>query len=405
VKRSYVVFGATGALIVVGAIFFRPPASADVPRLPADDAEILERLPMRSSDPRERERLRLHDALVAHPDDLGTALTLARLDIQLSRARSDPRYLGYAQAALGAWWELPSPPSDVLVLRATIRQSSHDFDGALADLDRVVAIDPDDAQAWITRSVVLAVRGRYEEAKASCQPLARLAPELVFTVCETSIDAVSGSAGPAYDRLSMTIRRSRRVSANEDADEREWASSTLGEIALRRGRDDDAESAFSAALAIDPDDAYVLAAYADLLIDRGRPAEAMKLVAGRTDNDGLLLRLALAEAKAHAPAAATHSEMLGARFEASHLRGDTVHRREEARFELELKGDARAALALARANWDVQREPWDVRVLLASAVAAGEPGTAAPALAFLDEHNLEDPRIRALAARLRGGAP
>jgi hypothetical protein len=97
--------------------------------------------------------------------------------------------------------------------------------------------------------------------------------------------------------------------------------------------------------------------------------------------------------------------MLGARFEASHLRGDTVHRREEARFELELKGDARAALALARANWDVQREPWDVRVLLASAVAAGEPGTAAPALAFLDEHHLEDPRIRALAARLRGGAP
>jgi tetratricopeptide (TPR) repeat protein len=401
VRRSYLVFGATGALIVVGALFFRPPASADVPRLPRDDAEVLEHLPMRSSDPRERERERLHAALAAHPDDLRTALTLARLDIQLSRARSDPRYLGYAQAALGAWWGLPSPPPEVLVLRATIRQSSHDFDGALADLDRVVAIAPDDAQAWITRSVVLAVRGRYDEARASCQPLARLAPELVYTVCETSIDGVSGSAGPAYDRLAATIRQSRRLSP----DENQWASSTLGEIALRLGRDDDAEAAFSTALAIDPDDPYVLAAYADLLLDRGRPAEAMKLVAGRSDNDGLLLRLALAEAKTHAPEAESHAEMLGARFDASHLRGDTVHRREEARFELDVRGDARAALALARANWNVQREPWDARVFLASALAAGEAGAAAPALAFLDVHRLEDPRIRALAARLRSGAP
>ena len=400
-KRSYLVFGATGALIVVGAIFFRPPASADAPRLPHDDAEVVERLALRASDPRERERERLHAILSTHPDDLRTALALARLDIELSRARSDPRYLGYAQAALAAWWDLPSPPPQVLVLRATVRQSSHDFEGALADLDRVVSITPDDAQAWITRSVVLAVRGRYGEAKESCQPLARLAPELVFTVCETSIEAVTGHAATAYDRLATTLRQARRLSPSEN----EWATSTLGEIALRLGHDGDAETAFSAALALDPDDPYVLAAYADLLLDLGRPAEAVKLVAGRTDNDGLLLRLALAEAKAHAPDATTHAEMLGARFDASHLRGDTVHRREEARFELALRGDPQAALRLARANWDVQREPWDVRILVESALAAGDPAAAAPALAFLDEHRLEDPRIRAAAGKLRKGGP
>lgn len=401
-KRSYVVFGATGALIVVGALFFRPPASADVPRLPRSDGEVVEHLPSRASDPRERERERLHKLLLAQPDDLRIALVLARLDIELSRARSDPRYLGYAQAALTPWWDLPSPPPQVLVLRATVRQSSHDFEGALADLDRVVAIDPSDAQAWITRSVVLAVRGRYAEAKESCQPLARLAPELVYAVCETSIEAVSGSAREAYDRLATAIRQSPRLSPAEN----EWATSTLGEIALRLGHDREAESAFSAALALDPDDSYVVAAYADLLLDLGRPAEAMTLTAGHTDNDGLLLRLALAEHEARAPEAAAHADMLGARFDASHLRGDTVHRREEARFELSLRGDARAALALARANWDVQREPWDVRILLESALASGEPGAAGPALAFLDEHHLEDPRILAIAAKLRNkGAP
>jgi len=401
-KRSFAVFGATGALILVGALFFRPKASADVPRVPQSDSEVLERLPTGASDPRETERARLGSMLAAHPDDLRTATTLARLDIQLSRARSDPRYLGYAQAALRPWWDIPDAPPPVLVLRATIRQSVHDFDRALVDLDRVVTVSPDDAQAWITRSIVLAVRGRYDEAKASCRPLERLAPVLVSTVCEASIDAVTGSAGPAYERLSTAIAKSPGL----PPDESEWAASTLAEIALRLGRDADAEQKMKAALAIDPDDAYVLGMYADLLLDLDRPAEAAKLVAGRTDNDGLLLRLAIAEARAHAPDAAAHADLLGERFDASHLRGDSVHRREEARFVLLLRGDARAAVALARANWDVQKEPADVRILLETALAASDPAAAAPALAFLAEHHLEDPRIADLAARVRKkGAP
>jgi hypothetical protein len=78
-----------------------------------------------------------------------------------------------------------------------------------------------------------------------------------------------------------------------------------------------------------------------------------------------------------------------------------VHRREEARFILGLEDNPKAALALAGANWDVQREPWDVRVLLAAALAAKEPKAALPALEFLDSRHLEDPRILALAAKVR----
>jgi tetratricopeptide (TPR) repeat protein len=397
-KSSYFVFGATGILVLVGAVFFRPTAGADVPHVPVADTEVLERLPLGAKDPREREQDRLRRILAANPNDLRTALTLARLDTELSRERSDPRFLSYAQAALGPFWDMPSPPPEVLVLRATIRQSVHDFDRALVDLDRVIALDPENAQAWITRSVVLSVKGRYEEAKVSCQPLRGLAPELVFTVCETAIDAVTGSAGPAYDRLGAVIARSPRLSAAEN----EWAVSTLGEIAVRGGRDEGAEKHFRDALALDPDDPYVLSAYADLLIDLNRPAEAEELMRGRTDNDNLLLRLALAEARTHAKDAAKHAELLRDRFDASRLRGDTVHRREEARFVLGLEDNPKAALALARANWEVQREPWDVRVLLESAIAAKKPEDAVPALEFIGAHHLQDPRILALAAKVRG---
>jgi tetratricopeptide (TPR) repeat protein len=402
VKPSYLVFGATGALVLVGALFFRPAKGADVPRTPESDIEVLERLPLGATDPREREQERLRRSLAAHPDDLGTAIRLARLDIEISRSRSDPRYLGYAQAALGAYWSMPSPPTEVLVLRATIRQSVHDFDGALADLDHVVASSPSNAQAWITRSVVLTVKGRYDEAKASCKPLVGLTSDLVFTVCETSIDAVTGNAGPAYDRLLATVTDAdSRLSMAE----REWATSTLGEIALRLGRDDDAEKHFKAAMAEDPEDPYLLSAYADLLLDLDRPAEAARVVSGRLDNDNLLLRLAIAEARTHAKAAKADRELLGQRFAASHLRGDTVHRREESRFVLALEDEPDRALSLARANWDVQHEPWDVRVLLEAAVAARDRGAAAPALDFLEAHHMQDPRIHALAKKLRPGMP
>ena len=127
----------------------------------------------------------------------------------------------------------------------------------------------------------------------------------------------------------------------------------------------------------------------------------MPLVAGRTDNDNLLLRLVLAETATGDRGAGAHVELLAARHDASRLRGDTVHRREEARFVLGVKRDARGALALALGNWEVQREPWDLRVLLAAALAAKDPAAAAPALAFLDESHLEDVRIRAIAESVR----
>jgi predicted Zn-dependent protease len=398
VSRTTIVFAVTGALVVVGALFFRPSAGADAPRRPSDDGEVLERLPAGGG--ASPERLRLRRALAARPDDLSAAVALARLDIQTSRRVSDPRYLGYAQAALAPWWDQPAPPSEVRVLRATIRQSLHDFDGALVDLDAVVASTPGDPQAWITRSVVLSVLGRYDEARASCGPLARLAPPLVTAVCVASIDALTGSAATAHDRLAAAIASSPRLTPEEN----EWATSTLGEIALRLGRAEDAERDFKSALAIDPDDSYALAAYADLLLDAGRAGEVAKLVGARTDNDNLLLRLALADAALGARGDSPNAALLAARYDASKLRGDTVHRREEARFELHVRRDKAAALALARANWDVQREPWDVRALLEAALAANDAAAAAPALAFLEAHHLEDPTIHALAAKL-GGRP
>ena len=86
--------------------------------------------------------------------------------------------------------------------------------------------------------------------------------------------------------------------------------------------------------------------------------------------DPLLLRYALALQAQHSKELPAQVEQLRDRFAASRLRGDRVHLREEARFTLHLLNAPQAALKLAQENWQVQKEPADVRILLEAALAA-----------------------------------
>jgi len=87
---------------------------------------------------------------------------------------------------------------------------------------------------------------------------------------------------------------------------------------------------------------------------------------------------------------------LRARFDASRARGDTVHRREEARFQLQLNGDPKVALRLAQENWKVQREPADLRILAEAAHATGDTLARETVHQWLAATGLEYPAVAAL---------
>src|SRR4029078_12757961 len=103
-----------------------------------------------------------------------------------------------------------------------------------------------------------------------------------------------------------------------DAGVRAWALSVAREGAAGRGEPAAAERHFRAALALDPRDPYLKAAYADFLLDRGRPRDVLPLVRDDTRNDMLLLRLALAEQRLpdRRDAFAAHRAELASRFDA-----------------------------------------------------------------------------------------
>lgn len=362
------------------------------PYVPESDGVVLEHLPEKG-DPSLAQLKRMRMALMMSPRNLNIAVPVARRAIAAGRRLGDPRFFGQAQAALAPWWSAANVPPVALLLRATLKQSQHDFEGSLADLDRLLAAEPALAQARLTRATVLGVRGRYADARRDCQQLNGHVAPVVVAGCEATPASLSGNAAGAYGALVQVLAQ-----GDGDPDVREWALTLAAEIAARRGDFTAAERHFQDALALDPDDAYLQGAYADFLLDRARPRELLPLLQNATRNDALLLRLVLAEQRL--PEAresfSAHRQELAARFDAARRRGDSMHRREEARFRLAVEHDAQAALILARDNWAVQREPSDLRILIEAARAAGNANALKLAYDWVDATHLEDVAIAAL---------
>jgi len=383
--------GLAGALTL--AAFAAPARRAEAAALytPADAATVVAHVPTR--DPAE---LAARRSLAEAPDQIDVAVELARADIRRYQKLSDPRFLGRAQATLAPWWKLAEPPPDVLLLRATIRQSLHDFDGAKADLDRTVALRPDDAQAQLTRAVVATITADYARARESCAAVARLAGPLVAATCDAPLDAIAGKTDEAYARLARVLAAARGA----DAGVRGWARTALAELALVRGDTDAAATHLRAALALDASDAYARNLLADVMMLDGRTAEASALLAGFDAIDSHLVRRAIAEHAIHGP---DEAKLIGAmrdRIAAAAARGDRIHLREEARFALAVDHDPAAALRLARDNWAVQKELADARLLAEAAVAAGSPEAARPVLAWARTNGLRDAQLERSLAQL-----
>jgi tetratricopeptide (TPR) repeat protein len=355
------------------------------PYVPSSDSAVLAELPAgtRHADVSAR---RLAQGRV------DVAIPLAQFYIQQSRLSGDLRYLGYAEAVLTPWVKQNPPLPDVLVLQATLQQSRHEFNASLDTLGRALTARPNDPQALLVRATIQRVLGRYPEAGAACEQFSRIVEPRLGALCIQSLRGLNGHLEAAYATLMQVSPQGWLTS------EKSWLFSELGEMAVRLGRDADAQRWFEQDLNLAPTDFYVRAAYADLLLRQGRPGEALTLLQGRESFEPLLLRIAIAQRQLHDPQLAQSSARLRAAFAAETQRGEAVHRREQARFLLEVEDQPKLSLAAALENWAVQREPDDVLVLVNAAKAAGTPAAAEPALDFMRTQGLSDVRVNAAAA-------
>ena len=279
-----------GLAILLAVIGCTGPLGA-TPFIPEHDADVLERLPTTLGGGGSSEVRGLRDQLARAPTDLTLAVSVAGRYVELGQVQTDPRYYGYAQAALSPWWGLADPPPEVLLLRAAIRQSRHEFDKALEDLAQLLKKDPRNPQAWLMQAVVLIVRADYQAALHSCEALARLRRGFLAFSCMGSVASLSGQAKGGYGLLALAKAQSQGATEPE----RVRLETLLGKTAERLGDSGRAERHLQEAQRLGPHDAYLLGAYADFLLDQGRAGEVVALLREETRVDGLLLRLTLAE--------------------------------------------------------------------------------------------------------------
>ena len=353
-------------------------AAAGAPYLPSSDDQVVERLARRAGDPAARALATLRAQWRRDPTDVDAATRLAAACIDQAAAEGDPRYVGYAQSALQHWWREPDPPAPVRVMRALVLQYDHRFDAALDDLDA-------------------AVRAELDRARQACERLAEITPDLVGAACHAQLDSLTGHATQA----ATALRSALHADPGADPTLRLWALTRLAETEERRGDGAAAERAYRDALALRLPDVYLLAGYADFLLDNGRAAEVMALLTPHARADVLLLRLAIAAKATQDPRRDALARELEARFDAARARGDTSHRKEESRHALAVQGQADRALTLARANYEQQRELADARLLLEAALAARQRSAAQPVLQWMRDTGIESPVLRSLAAKVQ----
>jgi len=384
-------------LVVLTALLGWPCVPFAAPHTPSSDAVVVEQLPLRAQDPASRELNRLRSKWRQDPQNPAVAAELAQAYFEQAVSEGDPRYLGYAQAALKPWWSATEPPPVVRLVRGMVLQFNHRFPEAIKDLTEVSRLEPNNAVAWSWLAAVYLVTADYSKAREACDRLKPLAADLAVVGCLAYVDSLTGRAQFGLERLAMALRQQPKA----DPALRLWTLTRMAEISERLGDNRLAEQHFRAALALDVRDTYLLAAFSDFLLDQGRPTEVLTLLKDFSRADTLLLRLALAARDAGSADAVKYQQEMRERFDAARRQGDALHEKEESRFARSVLKENQRALVLAESNYRIQREAADARALLEASISCSSPQSAEPVLQWMAQNRVESVILQSLARQVR----
>jgi tetratricopeptide (TPR) repeat protein len=354
---------------------------------PQSDSEVIEVLPAIT-----RNRP-LAVEIGKAPADAQLAATASRQAISIARQTGDNRYWGRAQAALAPWWDRADAPVDLAVLQATVQQGRHEFEASRKVLVAALARQPAHAQAWLNLAALERLSARYDDSLAACREVARAGQGLYAQACELETRSMQGQHDQAIRGLAQLLTQ---VS---DADTQSWLLSLQAEARERAGQDAAALAAYQQSLARQPD-LYTSIALCDLLLRKGNNSQALAVLTPLPQTDAVVLRQGIAWRRLGdarwREALATFKE----RVADLKRRGDDpgLHGRELAMSALWLEDDAAGALALARKNLLLQREPVDWWLALQSAQAAGNAKAASELSSDWTRAGLKDARLASKAA-------
>ncbi|MEO1575268.1 MAG: hypothetical protein AAFU65_09955 [Pseudomonadota bacterium] len=241
-----------------------------------------------------------------------------------------------------------------LLERAVAAQAHHEFDKALALVERALRADPADDAARLHAMALHLIQGNADGAEAACNGL-RAVPPVVMATCHARVAHARGEVSVARARLERLLAVS--PANGLDAALYAWTLSVAGDLALADGDAASARDRYHRSL-VASDNAQVRASLVERLIESGDWAAAKSLVSDGARSLTLTVQQLIID-RALGLDTRDREQRVLATFERWELIGDYEHAREMARFYLDVRDDPERALALARINARLQKEPED----------------------------------------------
>lgn len=213
----------------------------------------------------------LQEHLAVQPADARAWAGLAVAYVEQARLTLNPTYYPKAQAALAKALKL-SPDDDAAHAGLAVLDSArHDFTAALAEADRSLAVNPNDAEALAIRIDALTELGMYPQALAAAQRADAVNPGVpIFT-------RLSYQAELRGDVPGAVALMQRALGAATAASDIAFVRMHLGDLARETLQLGTATADYKAALAADPTTVGATAGLARIASLRGEDATAIRL--------------------------------------------------------------------------------------------------------------------------------
>lgn len=356
-------------------------AAAQEQPLPADTAPII--MSAASQDPELVQLRKAQAYLKSRPDDLRMTVLTAQRFIAKGKRENQPRFLGMAEALIENWLSKYETHPAILLAKADILQFRHQFSQAITILEGIANAGVEGAAALLMRANLHQLKGDYDQAEGACSQLAR---ELKFMadICEFHLQSLQGEVEPMQLKLEALIAR-----LELPGEIRAWATGKLADMSSRRGQPLEALE-YLEGLAPEQASAALKSQMMDLLLLLERPSAVLQMIAADDNSEGLQLRRLRALKMTGENWRGPISYLVLSRISPKVAGDANPHARELAYFHHYLTNDVEAAYLAARENWDLQREPIDIRLLFETAHRAGKLEDVADAIEWISQNKYQD---------------
>ncbi|WP_406311837.1 tetratricopeptide repeat protein [Streptosporangium sp. NBC_01639] len=209
-----------------------------------------------------------------HPDDAAVWASLGNMYLEQARRTTDPAYYQRAQGAFERSLRQPTgdgePYIDATIGMGALANARHDFAGALRWAERARKAAP---FRWALYGVLTDAHlelGHYEQAETTLRRMLDGHPDLASFTRAARLEHLHGRPGPARDLLH------RACVISGDPAEYAFCEWQLGELAWNNGDPRTALTAYTQALAADPEHAPARAGKARAEAALGHTGQALR---------------------------------------------------------------------------------------------------------------------------------